>query len=112
MDHRQRALFAVDVEAGGAKVDHEQGPALVAGKPNAVAGMRSRGPRQLIEQSQDLARRIVGEALFEERGHLRTEQPDIVDKGRVKSVGGEALSRDRAAEEVAILPDEITHRAE
>ncbi len=80
---------------------------LVFREPDAVPGMRPARPGELVDESEDLAGRIVRQAAFDERRQVGAEQPQVVLQRRAQPRRGEALGHHAGTEEIAVAPEHV-----
>ncbi len=112
LDLRQPLLLGVDVEAGGAGLDQQQRATLVLGEPDAVPGVGPRGAGELLDQGQDLAGGIVGQAALHQRGKIGAEEMQVVLEGGAQPRRGEALGLHARAQQIAVAPEHVALRRE
>ncbi|MDR8822842.1 hypothetical protein FEQ05_06588 [Burkholderia pseudomultivorans] len=106
--HRvDRACLRIGVGAGGGRLHDEHRARAVARCPDAVADRRLRAAVELVDERADFAGRVARQQVLRDEAGGRAQQVEAVAERLVQAGGGEALRRDRRAQQVAMLEDEL-----
>jgi hypothetical protein len=112
LNHLQRALLAIKVEARRAAMDQQQRQTAVGRKPYAVLTRRAVAGDENGQQRHSLSGGIGRNALRRKRTGIGIQQPEIVQQSGVQAGSRERGGSHIRAQQIAIAPDEILHAGE